>query len=120
MIQQAPAHLSVVVLKVAQLEALLQFGLMPHPELIESPFCLVQLRQQSERGAEEDMGTARDGGGLLKNRRLSRPKAAGGEMNRAEKAAGMLTEVFGYFFLCVSVCACYAELMPVDMRISVA
>lgn len=41
-----PAHLSVVVLKVAQLEALLQFGLMPHPELIESPLCLVQLRQE--------------------------------------------------------------------------
>lgn len=41
-----PAHLSVVVLKVAELETLLQFGLMPHPELIESSFCLVQLRQQ--------------------------------------------------------------------------
>lgn len=46
-----PAHLSVVVLKVAQLEALLQFGLMPQPELIESPFCLVQLRQ--EPGGED-------------------------------------------------------------------
>lgn len=41
-----PAHLSVVVLKVAQLEALLQFGLVPHPELVESSFCLVQLRQE--------------------------------------------------------------------------
>lgn len=41
-----PAHLSVVVLKVAELEALLQFGLMPDPELIKSPFGLVQLRQQ--------------------------------------------------------------------------
>lgn len=51
-----PAHLSVVVLKVAELEALLQFGLMPHPELIKSPFCLVQLRQQpgkEERGLFE-------------------------------------------------------------------
>lgn len=46
-----PAHLSVVVLKVSQLEALLQFGLMPHPELIERPFCLVQLRQ--EPGGED-------------------------------------------------------------------
>lgn len=45
------AHLSVVVLKVAELEALLQFGLMPHPELIKSPLCLVQLRQQP---GEED------------------------------------------------------------------
>lgn len=42
------AHLSEVVLKVSQLQTLLQFGLMPHPELLKSPFCLVQLRQQSE------------------------------------------------------------------------
>lgn len=42
----APAHLSVVKLKVSQLETLLQFGLMSHPELIKSSFCFVQLRQQ--------------------------------------------------------------------------
>lgn len=51
---RSPAHLSVVVLKVAQLETLLQFGVMPHPELIESPFGLIQLRKQSDRGAERE------------------------------------------------------------------
>ena len=56
---QAEAHLSVVVLKVAQLETLLQFGLMSYPELIESPFCLIQLRQQSDRGVEKEMGSVR-------------------------------------------------------------
>lgn len=49
---QAQAHLSVAVLKVAQLETLLQFGLMPHPELIESPFCLIQLGQQPGKREE--------------------------------------------------------------------
>lgn len=57
---QAPAHLSVAVLKVAQLETLLQFGLMPHPELIESPFCLIQLRQQPGKREEAGMETMRD------------------------------------------------------------
>lgn len=57
---QAPAHLSVAVLKVAQLETLLQFGMMPHPELIKSSLCLIQLRQQPGKGEEEGMETTRD------------------------------------------------------------
>lgn len=43
-------------LKVAQLKTLLQFGLMPHPELIKSPFCLVQLRQQPGNETRETGG----------------------------------------------------------------
>lgn len=61
--QRAPAHLSVVVFKMAQLETLLQFGVVPDPELIESPFSLVQLRQQSDRGAEEQRRRVRDSDG---------------------------------------------------------
>lgn len=41
-------------LKVAQLKTLLQFGLMPHPELIERSFSLIQLRQESDGGAEKE------------------------------------------------------------------
>lgn len=46
-------------LKVAQLETLFQFGLMPDPELIKSPFSFVQLRQQPENGEETRTKTER-------------------------------------------------------------
>lgn len=101
---QAPAHLSVVVLKVAQLATLLQFGLVPHPELIESPFCLVQLGQQSEKRSRERS---------VNSKRWREWR----EMNRARSIAGMMTDRFGYF-LCVFASVRYVELMPVDTGIS--
>ena len=93
------AHLSVVVLKVAQFETLLQFGLMSHPELIESPFCLIQLRQQSDRGAETETEMKRDG---KKKRTGSKHSGGqGGGVNKELNAGMMLTEVLGSFCLSV-------------------
>ena len=45
-------HLSEVVFKVAELQTLLQLGLVCPPELITRPLGLIQLGQQSDRGEE--------------------------------------------------------------------
>lgn len=87
------AHLSVVVLKVAQLETLFQFGLVPHPELIESPFCLIQLRQQPERGAK-------DGAKM----QLSREKAVGKKWIRYEMQRGCWQRYLYIFLVLMCVC----------------
>lgn len=50
----SPAHLFVVVLKLAQFETLLQFGPVPQPELIKRALCFIQLRQQSDPGSATD------------------------------------------------------------------
>lgn len=107
MSQQAPAHLSVVVLKVAQLETLLQFGVMPHPELIESPFCLVQLRQQSER----------DGDGKRWRWIIKKwIKSGGGRNKKGRKCSSDADWCIWIFFLFVCVCARYIKLMLLTLE----
>lgn len=47
--QKQPTHFTEVLLKMSELQALLQLGAVALPEIVERRLCFVQLTQESER-----------------------------------------------------------------------